>query len=88
MNMKFPKYLSSPYQVLWFESDDIALIAMFLTLALIFGNVFWILLFAGPVVYMKFKKHYPRGFLKHLLYFIGFVKFHGYPQFFEKEFLE
>jgi hypothetical protein len=41
-----------------------------------------------PVIYAKLKKRYPRGFMKHALYFIGFLELRGYPTFFEKEFTE
>jgi type IV conjugative transfer system protein TraL len=87
-NAKFPRYLSSPLQVLWFESDEIALIAICYTLGLLFGLIGWIMMVVVPYLYSRIKKNYPRGFLKHCLYFIGLLHLKGYPIFFEKEFLE
>lgn len=88
MRVKFPRYLSSPFQVLWFETDELGIILMFFVLAMMFGYLFWILLFTGPYYYGKLKKNYPRGFLKHTLYFLGLKPLKGYPSYFEKEFLE
>ncbi|MBI3753974.1 MAG: conjugal transfer protein TraL [Deltaproteobacteria bacterium] len=88
MLKRFPKYLSSPYQVLWFETDDMGIIALFSTLAMMIGGWFWLLLFAGPYGYGRLKRKYPRGFLKHCFYFSGVVTLKGYPIFFEKTFQE
>lgn len=88
MEKRFPQYLSSPYQVLWFEADDLAIVFICFLLAMIFGYIFWIALFLVPYLYMKAKKKYPRGFLKHVLCFAGVVSFKGYPGFFEKNFNE
>lgn len=88
MTKKFPRYLSSPFQVLWFETDEMAIILICFVLAMLFGYLFWGLLFVGPYYYGKLKKNYPRGFLKHTLYFIGLSSLKGYPSYFEKEFSE
>lgn len=88
MRRRFPQYLSSPFQVLWLESDELAIFFGMFTLALIFGNWFWLLTVAGPWFYSKLKKRYPRGFLKHVLYFIGLMDMKGYPGFFEESFKE
>lgn len=86
---RFPRYLSSPFQVLWFETDELGIIFFFLLLALVFGGWWsWVLLFAGPYVYTKVKKKYPRGFLRHTMYFLGLVNLPGYPSAFAKTFRE
>jgi type IV conjugative transfer system protein TraL len=85
---RFPQYLSSPFQVLWFETDELVIVVVFLIFALIFGYLFWLLLFVGPYLYTRLKKKYPRGFLRHVLYFIGLIRIKGYPSYFEKEFFE
>jgi type IV conjugative transfer system protein TraL len=85
---RFPQYLSSPFQVLWFETDELVIVVVFLIVALIFGYLFWLLLFVGPYLYTRLKKKYPRGFLRHVLYFIGLIRIKGYPSYFEKEFFE
>jgi len=87
MKRRFPQYLSSPFQVLWFETDELGIIFLFFTVALIYGGVSWIMLLAGPWMYSKLKKKYPRGFLRHLLYFMGLVSMKGYPSYFEEEFI-
>jgi len=85
---RFPQYLSSPVQVLWFESDELAMLFLCLILAMIFGGVFWLLMAAGPFVYSRLKKNYPRGFFKHLTYFIGIKELSPYPGPFQNFFVE
>jgi len=85
---KFPQYLGAPLQVLWLESDDLFFFFMFLILAMIFGGVFWGLMFFVPWLYGRLKKRYSRGFLVHMMYFAGFAKLKGYPLFFERSFYE
>jgi len=86
--MKCPKYLNRPVQVLWWEADEFAIVVIFFTLALMFGYVFWLFLFLGPYIYSKLKKKNPRGFFKHLLWFLGLIKIDHYPTFFERGFLQ
>ncbi|MDY0300517.1 MAG: type IV conjugative transfer system protein TraL [Trichlorobacter sp.] len=85
---RFPKYLSSPLHILWWEIDEVAIIMMCLCMCLLFGNIWWILLFVLPVVYSQLKKRAEKGFLKHLLYQLGLVKIDGYPHYYEQEFYE
>ena len=39
---KFPQYLSRPFQVLWFEVDELAIFLFTLTVALVYGGMAWI----------------------------------------------
>lgn len=88
MGKKFPQYLTAPIQILWFEADTFSIIFMSYLVALIFGGFFWLSLIALPYGYSLLKKKYPKGFLKHIWYFTGFVEMKHYPIFFEEEFLE
>jgi len=88
MEVRFPKYLSAPVQVLWFEPDDLGILLFSFTLALIFGGLCWLLLFLLPYLYSRFKRKYPKSFFKHLLYFSGVKTPEKYPTAFEKRFLE
>jgi type IV conjugative transfer system protein TraL len=88
MKKPFPQYLSSPFQVLWFESDELGIICVFFTVAMIFGSFTWLLLIAGPWYYTHLKKKYPRGFLRHFLYFLGLTRLDKYPGYFEDVFYE
>ena len=88
MEKKFPRYLSAPFQILWFEPDELGVMCLFLVLALMFGYIFWALVFAAPYGYSVLKRKYPRGFFKHMLYFAGLTNLAGYPSFFEGRFLE
>ena len=75
-------------QVLWFETDEVGIILAFGLIAMVFGGVTWFFLIAGPWLYSRSKKKYPRGFLLHILYFIGVIQLEFYPDYFEDIFLE
>jgi len=86
---RVPKWLYRPYQILFFDAEDIAVIFSFLSLAYIFGGWFlWILAFVGPYLILQEKKKRGRGFIKHLLYKTGIFKFKGCPSVFERKFFE
>jgi len=84
-----PQYLTQPYQLLWFEPDDMVVMTGAYLMAMIFSGWFWwLMMIVLPTVYSKAKKGQPRGFLRHSLYKLGWVPMKGYPEFFEDEFIE
>ena len=86
---QFPQYLSKPYQVLWFEPDDMAVALVGLVIfGTRIGGWFWLLVPLVPVFYSRLKRNYPRGFIKHVGYFLGINSFKGYPTYFQQKFLE
>jgi len=85
---KFPQHLSSPLQVLWLETDDLGIVVLCFMIASILKGWFWLLVIAGPLLYMRAKLKYPRGFIKHILYLSGVKDLEGYPTAFQKEFIE
>ncbi|MCD4831681.1 MAG: type IV conjugative transfer system protein TraL [Anaerohalosphaeraceae bacterium] len=84
----FPQHLASPMQVLWFDSDDLAIALLFFMLASVFGGWAWILFLLGPYLYLRIKMNYPKSFLKHFLYFSGLKTPRNLPSAFEKRFGE
>ncbi len=93
----FPRYLSSPYQILFWESDEVAIMAAGYAISSTFGKFFelsiyalitWMLLIGPYVVYKYYKKQYPSGFFKHLLYFMGFKNVPYCPEYFIDQFME
>jgi type IV conjugative transfer system protein TraL len=85
---KFPQYLSKPFQVLWFEVDELVLFLFFLTLALLYGKLMWVIFLVSQYSYTKTKRSQARGFLKHILYVFGLIKMKNYPDYFQQEFHE
>jgi len=85
---RVPKFLHRPYQVLFFDSEDLGLIFFFFMFAFLFGGIFWILLFAGPFFIFRKKRKSPRGYIKHLLYLTGIYTFKGSPSAFENRLYE
>lgn len=89
MAAKFPQYLTQPYQVLWFEPDDmIFAYGGLMIFGFLLGGWGWLLVPAVPIGYSRLKKGYPRGFIKHLFYFLGLLRFDHYPSALEQEFNE
>ena len=88
LTRKFPQYLSKPFQVLWFEIDELVIFLCSLTATLIYGKWMWIVFPAVQYFYTRTKRKNARGFLKHLLYILGFVRMKNYPEYFQKEFHE
>lgn len=87
--MRVPQYLSSPLQIYIFESDEVGLIAGIVGWIMIFGGWLSVIsLFAVPYLYRKTKLRYPKGFLKHLSYFLGLKDMAPYPGPFENLFHE
>lgn len=85
---RFPQYLSRPIQILWFETDELVLCLFTLTLALLYGKIMWLVFFVSQYLYTRTKRKNSRGFLKHLLYMLGFVQMKNYPEYFDREFHE
>jgi len=76
-------------QFLFWETDEVAIIVIFFIGALLFGGyIGWLLVFIVPAVYRHYKKTYPRGFLRHMIYACGLVQLKGYPEYFTDIFHE
>ena len=88
MRVTTNKYLHKPFRLLWFESDE--LFVFFLGAVLGFYISLWLLpmFFTLGVIIRKTKEKQPRGFVRHFFYYIGVLRFKGYPTFFESEFQE
>lgn len=86
---RFPQHLHKPLQVLEYEPDEMGLFMVMFTLSMVFGGkALWLSTFLLPYGYRRFKVKYPRGFVKHIFYFLGIATIKGYPIFFQKEFRE
>lgn len=88
-DVSVPQKLGAPYQILWFEEDDISIGSIAIALYVIDGSLLSLLAGAAICwVYWYFKKKYPKSFLKHMLYFSGIMTLKGYPSAFQKDFHE
>ncbi len=88
MKVKPYKYLHRPFRLVWFESDELMLILIGIFLSFVV-YVWSFLLFIALVYGMKkAKPKLPRGFIKHIAYYLGVYRFKGYPVFFTNKFIE
>jgi hypothetical protein len=85
---RVPKFLHRPYQVLFFDSEDLGMLFFFFMLGFLFGGIFWIIAITGSYVVLKKKRKSPRGYIKHLFYLLGLYDFKNCPSVFENKFYE
>lgn len=85
---RLPQYLYRPIQLLFFEADDVVAAGIGYLMGFFMGGWFWFAILVLPVVYGFAKKGRPRGFLKHMVWAIGWAPMSGYPGFFDGEFFE
>lgn len=85
---KISKWLYRPYQVLFFDTEDLALLSSLVILGFLFGGIFWLLIPIGTYLFIRIKRRGGRGAVKHFFYMIGFFTFKGCPSVFEKKFWE
>ena len=86
----FPRYLISPTQVFWWESDEVFPFMALWFLGFVFGQMLLLgmLGFAMSWLIIKNKEYLPDGFLSNVMYFVGFKKLDGYPLYIQNEFKE
>ena len=85
---RLPQYLHRPLQILFFELDDVVAAMIGYLMGFMLGGWFWFAVLVLPTVYRFAKKGHPRGFLKHMVWAIGWAPMPGYPAFFDHEFHE
>ena len=88
MRVTANKYLHKPFRLLWFESDEIFLFFVGIMLGIYVSFWFVPLFFVLALFVRKAKEKQARGFVKHFFYYFGFLRFKGYPTFFESKFQE
>jgi type IV conjugative transfer system protein TraL len=84
----FPRYLSNPLQVLWWDPDEFAAIMIGFLVGVIMGGIGYLAIIIAPILYKKLKANRPRGYPIHLSYALALLHLPGYPLYFEEEFFE
>lgn len=85
-DLRIPQFLHRPYQVLFFEADELACLVLGFVFILFFG-LWMTFLLVGLAFFLSWaKKRYPRGYLRHMLYKIGLVDLKNAPTYFENKF--
>lgn len=78
-NVRMPRYLHKPLQILWFDINEVICIVVFYIAAMSFGGLMWLLLIIGPAIFIPYKRKQPRGYFQHVLYQAGYAELAGYP---------
>jgi hypothetical protein len=80
---RFSQYLHRPFQILWFETDELAFVSVMMGLLILTDSIpvwLWLIaLVSGLWGFRRLKERYPRGFAKHIMHEAGFVSYKGYP---------
>ena len=88
MRVTTPKHLHKPFRILWFESDKLFLMFAGLIIGIYITLIFFPILFGLAFAIRKMKTKFTRGFVRHLSYFLGLMRFRNYPSFFDSRFNE
>ncbi|MFO1259326.1 MAG: hypothetical protein U1E78_13085 [Gammaproteobacteria bacterium] len=76
---RMAKYLHLPLQILWFDSNEVALIFILYIMALCFGGLMWVALVVLPFPLIRQKRQMSRGYFQHTIYQLGWMDLKGYP---------
>jgi len=82
------RYLHRPFRLVWFESDELMILFIGLVLSLTISLLFLVITTVTVFFIRRFKNKYPRGFIRHISYFLGLYKFRKVPSFFDTHFNE
>lgn len=81
MRVSMNRYLHRPFMVGPFEADDLVILIS-LVIALALSHYWQVVLVLSPVIligYRRIKQNKPRGYLGHLAYRLGLIRFRAYP---------
>ena len=88
---KIPRYLNALPQVLWWELDEFLIVIAFMMIGILVnkGLIFGIIGVIVTKFYTKVKYRRQEGYMKHLLYMLGFYNAPGrVPEYWVKELLK
>lgn len=80
MSARIPRHLHLPTQFMALLTVEVAMLMVGYFLFLVIGH--WSIAVAAVSVvwaHVKFRERFPRGYLGHLLWSLGFAKLDGYP---------
>lgn len=78
MDERLPQYLHGPVQILWFGSDEFILAVSTIFVAVIVGGLIGWALIGALLLFIPWKRTKPRGFIQHLAWRWGLVRFRHY----------
>ena len=79
MDERLPQYLHKPVQILWFDQQEFILVVATIFVATVVGGLIGWLLVGVLLLFIPWKRTKPRGFIPHLAYRWGMLRFKGYP---------
>lgn len=79
MDERLPQYLHRPVQILWFGSDEFILVVSTIFVAVVVGGMIGWALILALLLFIPWMWTKPRGFIPHLAWRWGLVRFRHYP---------
>jgi len=76
---RLPQYLHKPVQILWFGADEFVLVITVIFVAVIVGGMLGWALVAGLLLFVPWLRTKPRGFIPHMAWRWGLVRWSNYP---------
>jgi hypothetical protein len=76
---RLPQYLHKPVQILWFGSDEFVLVMSTIFVAVIVGGMLGWALIAALLLFIPWLRTKSRGFIPHLAWRWGLVRWSKYP---------
>ncbi len=79
MKARVPQYLHKPPQLLWFDTQEVFILAMAYLGVVTLKGFSWIAVIALAWFAIHVKRRKPRGYILHLFYRAGLFRLKGYP---------
>jgi len=76
---RLPQYLHKPVQILWFDAQEFILMMSTIFVAMIVGGLVGWGVIGALLLFIPWKRTKPRGFVPHLAWRWGLVRFRYYP---------
>jgi len=79
LDERLPQFLHRPVQILWFDSQEFIMVMSTIFVAVIVGGIIGWAFIGALLLFIPWKRTKPRGFIQHLAWRWGLVRFPHYP---------
>jgi hypothetical protein len=79
LDERLPQFLHRPVQILWFDAQEFIVVLTTIFVSVIVGGPIGWSLFGILLLFIPWKRTKPRGFIVHLAWRWGLLRFRHYP---------